>query len=126
MSTLTKAEPRKDQKPTPTETFLTPPANIRELKDAYLLEVEMPGVSKQGLDITVEGNELVIIGHRSDPQLQGVPVIRESRPMGYRRVFELDPSISTGKLTAKIEQGILTLTLPKAEEVKPRKIEVTD
>jgi len=126
MSTLTKAEPRKDQSPTQTESFLTPPANIRELKDAYLLEVEMPGVSKKGLDITVEGNELVIIGHRSDPHLEGVPVIRESRPVSYRRVFELDPSIHSGKLTAKIEQGILTLTLPKAEELKPRKIEVTD
>jgi len=125
MATLTKAEPRKDQQ-AQTETFLTPPSNIRELKEAYLLEVEMPGVSKQGLDITVEGNELVIVGHRSDPPLEGVAVIRESRPVGYRRVFELDPSINSGRLTAKIEQGILTLTLPKAEELKPRKIEVTD
>jgi len=55
-----------------------------------------------------------------------VPVIRESRPVAYRRVFELDPSIDTGKMNAKIEQGILTLTMPKTEKVKPRKIEVTD
>jgi len=125
MSTLTKTEPRKDQQPQ-TETYLTPPTNIREVKDTYILEVEMPGVSKQGLDVTVEGNELVIIGHRSDPPLEGVPVIRESKPVGYRRAFELDPSIDTAKMTAKIEQGILTLTMPKTEQVKPRKIEVTD
>jgi len=125
MSTLTKTEPRKDQQPQ-TETFLTPPSNIREVKDAYILEVEMPGVNKQGLDVTVEGNDLIIVGHRSDKPLEGVPVIRESRLVGYRRVFELDPSIDTGRMTAKIEQGILILTMPKAEQLKPRKIEVTD
>jgi len=127
MSTLTKTEPRKEQATTPhTETFFTPPTNIREVKDAYVLEVEMPGVGKQGLDITVEGNELIIFGRRSDPPLAGTPVIKESRPVVYRRAFELDPSIDTGKMVAKIEQGILTLTMPKAEQVKPRKIEVSD
>ncbi len=53
-------------------------------------------------------------------------VYRESRPLDYRRVFDLDPSIDTGRITAKMEQGILTLTLPKAEQVKPRRIQVTD
>ena len=122
---LTKTEPRKPQAPQ-AETFVTPPTNIREVKDAFILEVEMPGVSKEGLDVTVEGNDLIILGRRSDPPLEGVPVIRESRPIAYRRLFELDPSIDTGKMVAKIDQGILTLTMPKAEHVKPRKIEVTD
>jgi len=123
-NTLTKTEPRKDAAPH-TETYFTPPTNIREEKDAFVLEVEMPGVNKQGLDITVEGNELVILGRRSDEPLAGTPVVRESRPVVYRRVFELDPCIDTGRMNAKIEQGILTLTMPKAEQVKPRKIEVT-
>jgi len=126
MTTLTKTEPRKEQQPTQAETFITPPTNIRELKDNYVLEVEMPGVGKQGLDVTVEGNELIIVGRRSDPPLEGTPVIRESRPVAYRRVFELDPSIDTAKMVAKVDQGILTLTMPKTEHVKPRKIEVTD
>jgi len=123
-TTLTKPDQRKQT--AQTETFFTPPTNIREEKDGYVLEVEMPGVGKQGLDVTVEGNELVIIGRRSDPPLDGVPVIRESRTVTYRRIFELDPSIDTSKMVAKIEQGILTLTMPKTEQVKPRKIEVTD
>ena len=125
MSTLTKTEPRQQQTPR-TETFYTPPTNIREEKDAYVLEVEMPGVGKQGLDVTVEGNDLVIIGRRSDPPLQGTPVLRESKSVVYRRAFELDPSIDTTKMVAKIDQGILKLTMPKTEQVKPRKIEVTD
>jgi HSP20 family protein len=123
-STLTKTEPRKETTPR-AETFFTPPTNIREQKDAYVLEMEMPGVNKQGLDVTVEGNELVIIGRRSDQPLEGTPVVRESKQVAYRRVFELDPSIDTAKMSARIEQGILTLTMPKAEQVQPRKIEVT-
>jgi len=127
MSTLTKTDQRKPQQQQPqAETFITPPTNIREVKDAYILEVEMAGVSKQGLDVTVEGNELIIVGRRSDPPLEGSPLIRESRPVAYRRVFELDPSIDTARMVAKIDQGVLTLTMPKTEQVKPRKIEVTD
>jgi HSP20 family protein len=107
-------------------THVTPVANILETAEGYVLEAEMPGVAKDGLDVTVENGELVIVGRRADRQLPGTAIYRESRLLDYRRVFDLDPSIDTGKITAKMEQGILTLTLPKAEEVKPRRIQVTD
>jgi HSP20 family protein len=107
-------------------TFVTPVANILETNEGYLLEAEMPGVAKEGIEVTVENGELVIIGRRGDKNLPGTAVYRESRPLDYRRVFDLDPSIDTSRITAKMEQGILILTLPKAEEVKPRRIEVTD
>jgi HSP20 family protein len=107
-------------------SFAVPRATIREEKDGYLLDLEMPGVRKDGLEITVENNELTLIGRRSDPELKGEAVYRESRPLDYRRVFDLDPSIDAGKITAKMEQGIVTLSLPKAESVKPRKIVVGD
>jgi len=58
--------------------------------------------------------------------VKGQQVYRESRGWDYRRVFELDPSIDASKVSARIEQGVLKLQLPKAESVKPRKIEVTD
>lgn len=103
-----------------------PPANIREEQGAYLLELEMPGVSKTGIEVTVENNELTIIGHRTDTDPQGELVYRESRRGDYRRTFELDPSIDISKIVAKIEQGILRLTLPKAEKVQPHKIQVSD
>ncbi|MDD5349749.1 MAG: Hsp20/alpha crystallin family protein [Chthoniobacteraceae bacterium] len=103
-----------------------PSANIREERDAYVLELEMPGVSKTGIEVTVEQNELTIVGHRSDVQPQGEAVYQESHRADYRRSFELDPSINSGKIHAKMEQGILTLTLPKAESIKPRKIQVAD
>ncbi|MEY2491922.1 MAG: hypothetical protein QOH24_873 [Verrucomicrobiota bacterium] len=107
-----------------TEQFVTPIASVIEDGDYYVLKVEMPGVNKEGLEISVENNELSIIGRRTLPAIEGTMIHRESRPENFRRGFELDPSIDTAKIGARIEQGILTLTLPKAEKVKPRKITV--
>lgn len=107
-------------------SYVTPQATIRETKDGYILQAEMPGVNKTGLEVTVESNQLTIVGRRSDSEFPGEVVYRESRPRDFRRVFELDPTIDAGRIEAKIEQGVLTLTLPKAERVKPKKIVVTD
>ena len=107
-------------------SYLTPLANIVESKDGYLLEAEMPGVSKEGLEITVENGELVIVGRRQNEAPKGQQLYRESRGWDYRRVFELDPAIDVGKINARMDQGVLKLELPKAESVKPRKIQVTD
>ena len=103
---------------------MSPPATVLENADGYTLEVEMPGVSKENLEMWVENNELTIVGRRSLPAVEGTLLHRESRPENFRRTFEIDPSIDAGKITAKIEQGVVTLTLPKAEQVKPRKITV--
>lgn len=104
--------------------FVAPEVNIFETPDGYVLEAEMPGVSKDGLEITLEGNELTILGHRQAEAVNGQPLFRERQWADFRRVFELDPAIDTSKVSAKIDQGVLTLTLPKSERVKPRKITV--
>jgi len=82
-------------------------------------------VKKDGLDISVENNELNVIGRRSLPAVEGALIHHESRPENFRRTFEIDPSIDAEKISAKIDQGLVTLTLPKAEHVKPRKITVS-
>jgi HSP20 family protein len=107
------------------ERFITSPASVSATSEGYLLELEMPGVSKDGLEISIENNELSIVGRRSNPGIDGTLVHRESLPQNYRRSFEIDPSIDSGKIGARINQGVVTLTLPKAEEVKPRKIAVS-
>jgi HSP20 family protein len=104
--------------------YVAPEVNIFETKDGYVVEAEMPGVNKEGLEITVEGNELTIVGHRNSEQVNGQTLFRERRLTDYRRSFELDPAIDTSKVTAKIDQGIVTVSLPKSEKVKPRKITV--
>jgi len=105
--------------------YLYPPVNITETGDSFVLEAEMPGVNKEGLEITLEGNELTIVGRRGAETVHAQLVYRESRPFDYRRVFEIDPAIDSSKISARMDQGVLYLTLPKAEKVKPRKIEVT-
>lgn len=108
------------------ENYIIPAVNIRETKEAWILEAELPGVNKSGVEVTVENNELTLVGRRSGVPTAGEAVYRESREADYRRLFDLDPSVDTGKISAKIEQGILTLTLPKSENVKPRKIEIAE
>jgi HSP20 family protein len=107
------------------EQFVSPVATVLENADGYTLQVEMPGVNKEGLEMWIENNELTILGRRSLPTVEGTVLHRESRRENFRRAFELDPSIDAGKISARIDQGVVTLTLPKAEQVKPRKITVS-
>ena len=107
------------------EQFVAPSASVLEEGDGYVLQVEMPGVHKEGLEISIENNELTIIGRRSLPAVEGTLIHHESRRENYRRTFELDPSINSDKISAKVDQGVVTLTLPKAEHVRPRKISVS-
>jgi len=123
MNTLTQETRESDR--SQAEQFTTPTASVMEIGDGYRLEIEMPGVQKDGLEISVENNELTIIGKRSVPTMEGTLIHRESRPENFRRAFEIDPSIDANKISAKIDQGLVTLTLPKAEHVKPRKITVS-
>ena len=108
-------------------SYVTPRVDITETQEAYELKAEMPGVDKSGLELVLDGNELTIVGRRAAATPEGLELIyRESSPTDFRRLFELDPAIDTSKVTARMEQGVLWLQLPKAERVKPRKINVTD
>jgi HSP20 family protein len=112
---------RPEQKPV---QYVTPAADVESAKEGYTIYAEMPGVDKSGLEVTVDNGELTILGHRPAEEFAGEPVYREIRRNDFRLVFELDPTIDTARITARVDQGVLTLTLPKAESVKPRKITV--
>lgn len=124
-TTLEKEATRKTER-VQSEEFTSPEVNIHETKDGYVLEAEMPGVNKDGLEITLENNELTITGRRTNESVPGETLFRERSSAHFRRVFELDPAIDAGRINAKISQGVLTLTLPKSEKVKPRRITVGD
>jgi HSP20 family protein len=104
--------------------FVTPPANISATDNDYLVEVDMPGVDKDGLEATVEGNELTIIGRRKEDIPQGEALYCESARADYRRVFELGPDVDTSKISAEMNQGVLMLHLPKSEKAKPKKVDI--
>ena len=105
--------------------FTTPRVSVRQDADGYTLEAEVPGVGKSGVEITVENGRLTLVGRRSDVQDTKRPVYRERSVQDYRRVFELDPSIDSSRVTASVDDGVLTIRLPKAEAVKPRTITVS-
>ncbi|MCU0785529.1 MAG: Hsp20/alpha crystallin family protein, partial [Verrucomicrobia bacterium] len=65
--------------------------NIFETPEGYVIEAEMPGENKDGLAITVEGNEIAIVGRRADESVLGEAFFRERTKGDFRRVFELDP-----------------------------------
>jgi len=130
MNTIVKknAEPVAPAQPVAVECereYIRPAVNIYQTPEGYVLEAELPGVNKEGVSVHLEGNLLTVEGRRLAPALpESEFSYRESSPADFRRVFELDPAIEAAKISARMEQGILTLTLPKADAAKPRKIAV--
>lgn len=110
--------------------YVVPKVDIFETGDEYLLQADMPGVGKDAIQISLDSNELTILGHRTVGREKAAAsctyLHRESVPVNFRRVFVLDPTIDTNRITAEMDQGVLTVHLPKAEKVKPRLIPVTD
>src|SRR5262245_3476215 len=106
------------------ETVICPAANIFESNDEYLLELEMPGVKKEGLEISVEGNELSIQGRADRTAPPGEPVYCESTRGDFCRSFELSNDVDASRIRAELNQGVLCVHLPKAELIKPRRIQI--
>ena len=105
--------------------YVTPRVNLHQDAEGYTLEVEMPGVGKDGVEITAGDGKLVIVGHRGAAENPGKVLYRERNARAFRRVFDLDPSIDTGAISASVDQGLLTVQLRKSESAKPRKIAVS-
>jgi HSP20 family protein len=124
-TTLEQPSTKSGQRPPPVE-YIGPDVNIFETEAGYVLEADLPGVSKDGLEITLEGNEIILVGHRADEVVSGELLFRERVKADFRRVFELDPAVATDKISAKMDRGVLTLTLPKSDRVRPRRIAVSD
>jgi HSP20 family protein len=114
-----------EQQPAADQVTISPNVNIYETGTGYILEADLPGVGKDGVDLFVEDNVLTIIGRRNRVASESQEVYRESVQADYRRAFELDPAIDAAKIGAKMEQGVLTVTLPKGEKAIQRKIEIT-
>ncbi len=108
----------------PHPNTLRPPATITANEDGYVLTLDLPGVRKEDLHIAFDNAELTISGRRSHYPEKAKLVFRESVDGEFRRVFKLDPAIDATRITACFEDGVLALALPKAEQAKPRRIEI--
>jgi HSP20 family molecular chaperone IbpA len=103
-----------------------PHYEVSETENAYALTVELPGVSKAGLEITDEGGELRITGRRASTVPGNlVDLHRETSDAPYELVLAHDNTVDSGRIEAELRDGVLRLSLAKAESAKPRKIAVS-
>jgi HSP20 family protein len=115
---------RKQESTAPARTFV-PTADIFETEPALTLVLEMPGVDKNNVDISIEYNILTVHGRLDFANYEGLqPVYTEYNVGHYRRSFSLSNKVDQGKISAEMTDGVLTLVLPKAEEAKPRRISI--
>lgn len=105
------------------ERYITPPVDIYETHDGLVVLADLPGVPKHGLDVRVEGDMLTIQG-RPMMEARGDEVYREYAMKDFFRQFELTDAVDQERINANLQHGVLTLTLPKAEKAKPRRIAV--
>ena len=104
---------------------LLPPVDIYEDETGFTLTADLPGVSKERLGVKVNGDNLLIEGDVSVPAPQDMELLyAEILASSYRRSFTLSRELDTSKIEANLKDGVLRLRIPKAEEARPRKIEI--
>jgi HSP20 family protein len=114
----------KDEKTVPGR-YYAPFADIYETDEALCVVMEMPGVEKKDLEVALENGVLRIDGRIDFSKYDGMePVYTEYNVGHYTRSFTLSSKIDQEKIGAQLEDGVLTLTLPKAKEAQPRRISI--
>ncbi len=104
----------------------SPSVDLYEDKDKLVVKVEVPGFNKEDIDISLHEGALTISGERKEERVEGSRTTRSERFYGrFQRTFTLPRLVNASKVAAAYKDGILTVTLPKAEEAKPRQIEVS-
>ena len=93
-------------------------------EDSIVLKLEMPGVSKDELDVRIDNQKLVISGKKEPDSSEGKYLVREIKAGNYYQEFIIDDTIDTGSVDASIKNGVVTLILNLKESVKPRKIQI--
>ncbi len=100
------------------------PLDIYETKDAVVIRAVLPGIQPDQVEISVEGNTVTIRGENQAPTEEGTYLLQEQRYGPFSRSLEIEVPIQADKAEASFKDGILTLSIPKAEEAKPRVIKV--
>lgn len=108
--------------------FGMPPADMRETETAHLLEIELPGLSRDDVDLSIGGDTLVVCGHKAEESDDASAAYRvsERRYGRFERVFPLPPDVDRARISAQFRDGLLKITLPKnpAAAAQREKIEI--
>ncbi|HYN87842.1 MAG TPA: Hsp20/alpha crystallin family protein [Ardenticatenaceae bacterium] len=104
--------------------YLIPPADAWETEDELTIELAVPGVDPQRVDVTFEQDALLISGQIEAPAENPNWILRERARGAFQRRFNLSVPVDVEKVEARVHNGILTVRLPKSEAIKPRKIAV--
>ena len=109
-----------------TGTLLVKPVYaVREEKEHYEVTVYLPGVARSGLEVHAEQNQVSVVARRSWTPPSGWSVLyRETAPADFGLTLDHEGAIDAGKVSAELKQGVLHITMPKAEALKPRRIEI--
>jgi HSP20 family protein len=104
---------------------IRPQVDIFETAEGITLQADMPGVSREGLNVRVDGANLLVEGSIGIvPGKQMSPLYADVRSTLYRRNFVLGNELESDKIEANLKDGVLTIRIPKRSELRPRKIEV--
>jgi HSP20 family protein len=110
--------------PFPAEMGWTPPVDIEETDDAYVIEAELPGIKEKDVDIEHVGNEISVTGEIKERERKGV-VRRQMRRTGrFEYRVRLPEPVDSDRIDAKLEGGVLELRVPKSQRAQRRRIEV--
>lgn len=120
---MTKAQPADVVRRQEQEQYFQPACDIVERAGAVVLRFDMPGVARENVDITVDKDLLTVVG-KADPEESGQAVYRETYIGHYRRQFTLSGDLDPNDITATMNNGVLTVEVGKAEQAKPRRIEI--
>lgn len=112
-------------RPEAEENYIVPSADVYETPDAFVLLIDMPGVTKEAVNVWIDRGSLVVKGatgrfHGENARL----LVRELRGTGYYRVFNLGDGIDRDTIDAQFENGVLSIRLFKNEELRPREIKI--
>ena len=105
------------------KNYFQPATDVKESKDDLVLKFDMPGVAGDQVELTVEKGTLTVTGHARQEE-PGNAIYRETHVGDYRRGFSISETMDSENIKAEMKAGVLTVTIPKKEKAKPKRIEI--
>lgn len=104
---------------------LYPSVNFSELPEEFVMETELPGLTKEDIDLQVAGNKITFAGQFRETRIEGASFHRRERPTGaFSRTFTLPDEVDPTRAKAEFKDGVLRVRVPKAEKCLPKKISI--